>query len=393
MRLSLTLGAIVAALPALAQTPPDRAQAPPERPSFFAVYPAPPRGTFQPTRPPDSTASRDPNLIGPKPFYRAPETWLFGGALDWRYRRGSADTQGSYIASGRYTLDYIRANPKDGDERGGARLQLVSESDGPRGTALNRLRASEAYVFYRFLLPGVDATVRAGQFVIPFGLAAVYDTPLLPIQPLYEKSLGLRVDTGAMLEGSYGPYRYYLATTTGSGPNRSDFDGNKVIVARLESRFRTQAENGRLQLGGSLLTGRGPVTTFETQLPASGTSSARQFIDKTRMAADAVYQLEKFLARGEVVFGADDQNPVWGYFGEANLAVTGRITAVGLLRSWKFGDKPQSATALGLGANYMLHKEITLRALYEYERDVPSRAAGGRPAVEQRFTLQTRLNF
>ena len=386
MKLFLALGVIFAALPALAQ-------APPERPSFFAVYPPPPRGTFQPTRPPDSTASRDPNLIGPKPFYRSPETWLFGGALDWRYRSGSKDTRGSYIASGRYTLDYIRANPKDGDERGGARLQLVSESDGPRGTALNRVRASEAYVFYRFLLPGVDATVRAGQFVLPFGLAAVYDTPLLPIQPLYEKSLGLRVDTGAMLEGSYGPYRYYLATTTGSGPNRSDFDGNKVVVARLESRFRTQAESGRLQLGGSLLTGRGPVTTFDTQLPASGTSSARQFIDKTRMAADAVYQLEKFLARGEVVFGADDQNPVWGYFGEANLAVTGRITAVGLLRSWKFGDKPQSATALGFGANYTLHKEVTLRALYEYERDVPSRSAGGRPAVEQRFTLQTRLNF
>ena len=388
MKVALLLASALLGLPALAQTQP-----PTERPSFFAVYPPPPRGTFQPTRPPNSTASRDPDLIGPKPFYRTSETWLFGGALDWRYRNGSSNTRGGYIASGRYTLDYIKANPKDGDERGGMRLQLVSESEGPRGTALNRLRASEVYAFYRFLLPGVDATVRAGQFVLPFGLAAVYDTPLQPIQTLYEKSLGLRVDTGAMLEGSYGPYRYYIAATTGAGPNRSDFDGNKVIVARLESLFRTQAENGRLQLGGSIMTGRGPVTTFDTQLPASGTSVARDFVDKTRMAADAVYQLDKLLARGEVVFGADDQNPVWGYFGEGNLAVSRHVTVVGVMRSWKFGDKPQSATALGLGANYKFAKDVMIRALYEYERDVPSLAAGGRPTVEKRFTLQTRVNF
>lgn len=390
MKIALGLLCCCIALPALAQkqTPPSS-----ERPDFFAVYPPAPRGTFQPVRPPASTSSRDPDLIGPKPFYRDPQTWLFGGALDWRYRNGSSDTRGSYIASGRYTLDYIRANPKDGDERGGARLQLVTESEGPRGTTLNRLRASELYAFYRFLLPGVDATVRVGQFVLPFGLAAVYDTPLQPIQPLYEKSLGLRIDTGAMLEGSYGSYRYFIAATTGSGPNRSDFDGNKTITVRLESTYRTQAESGRLQLGGSLLTGRGPVTTFGTQLPASGTSSARTFVDKTRVAGDAIYRLEKLTARGEVVFGADDQDPVWGYFGEGNLAVSGRVTAVGLMRSWKFGDKPQSSTALGMGANYQLGRGITLRALYEYERDVPSKAAGGKPTIEQRFTLQTRLNF
>jgi hypothetical protein len=389
---ALCLG-VLSSLPALAQAPPQGSVQQPERPNFFAIYPPAPRGTFQPRRPPASTASRDPDLIGPRPFYRDPETWLFGGALDWRYRNDSSDTRGSYIASGRYTLDYIRANPKDGAERGGVRLQLVSESEGPRGTALNRLRASEAYVFYRFLLPGVDATVRGGQFVLPFGLAAVYDTPLQPIQPLYEKSLGLRVDTGAMLEGSYGPYRYYVAVTTGSGPNRSDFDHDKVVVARLESIFRTQAETGRLQVGGSLLTGRGPVTAFNTQLPASGTSAARQFIDKTRMSADVIYQLEKLQARGEIVFGADDQNPVWGYFAEGNYAITGRVTGVSMLRSWKFADKPQSATVLGIGGNYQFSKEITVRALFEYERDTPSAAAGGRPTTSQRFSLQTRLNF
>jgi opacity protein-like surface antigen len=63
------------------------------------------------------------------------------------------------------------------------------------------------------------------------------------------------------------------------------------------------------------------------------------------------------------------------------------------MRSWKFGDKPQSATALGLGANYKFAKDVMIRALYEYERDVPSLAAGGRPTVEKRFTLQTRVNF
>lgn len=387
MKTIVALAALLLTTPVLAQAPP------PERPNRFAVYPPPPRGIFLPTKPPESAASRDPDLLGPRPIYPNKHTFLFGGALDWRYRNGSEDTKGSYIASGRFTLDYIQSNPKEGDERGGVRLQVLREPDSPRGTALSRLRASEAYVFYKFLLPGVNATVRAGQFVLPFGLAAVYDTPLQPIQPLYEKSLGLRVDSGVMLEGTYGPYRYFTSVTTGAGPNRSDFDGNKLVTFRLESRYRTQAETGRLQVAASVLTGRTPVTEFSTELPPSGTSRARQFIDKTRMGADVTYALEKLRARGEFVFGADDQNPVWGYFGEASYPMVRRVTGVAFTKSWKFGEKPQSATELGLGINYDFGLGLTLRALYEYERDVPSKSAGGRPTVEKRFTLQTRLNF
>lgn len=384
--LFFSLAAVVLCAPCQAQSTTDR-------PNYFAVYPPPPRGIFLPTKPPESTSSRDPDLLGPKPIFPNTHTYLFGGALDWRYRNGSQNTKGTYIASGRFTLDYIRANPKDGDERGGVRFQLLTESEGARGTALNRLRASEAYVFYKFLLPGVNATVRAGQFVLPFGLASVYDTPLQPIQTLYEKSLGLRVDSGVMLEGSYGPYRYYTSVTTGAGPNRSDFDGNKLITFRLESRYRTQAESGRVQVGASVLTGRTPVTDFSSQLPASGTSNVRQFVDKTRMAADIVYSLEKLRARGEFIFGADDQDPVWGYFGEVSYPAVKRVTAIALTKSWKFGKEPQSATELGFGLNYDFGVGLTLRALYEYERDVPSQSAGGRPTVEKRFTLQTRLNF
>jgi hypothetical protein len=358
---------------------------------FRSIRPRP-RGTFLRNKPPESTASRDPNLLEPRPIYPNANNWLVGGSLVLRNQSGNGITHGTYISSGRFTADYIRASVIDGDERGGARIQFVAETDGPTATRFNKLRASELYGFYKFLFPGVSATVRAGQFVIPFGLMASYDTSLQPIQPLYEKSLGLRVDTGVMLEGTYGPYRYAAAVTTGSGPNRADVDRNKVTTFRLERHFQTQAESGRLQVGGSILSGRGPVTDFATTLAPSGVSTAREFIDKTRFAADGNYKLAKLSARGELIFGADDQDPVWGYFGESSYPVIRRITATAMLKHWTFGQKPQAFTVIGVGLNIKLGSELILRTLYEYERDVRSRG-GAAPSIDQRLSLQTRFDF
>jgi hypothetical protein len=342
---------------------------------------------------PPSTASRRPDLFEPLPFYTKRDNFFFDGAVDLRYRTvsisGEEGAEGTYIPAVRLTGDYIRANPKTGDERGGVRLQLVLENDN-RESQIKVARLSEAYAFYRFLFPGVSANVRAGQFVLPFGLIAIYDTPLQPIQPLYEKSLGLRVDRGFMLEGDWGVYHYAGSITTGAGPNRPDTDNTWVYTFRLERTFPTRL--GRFQVGGSALSGRGPVTTFATELPPSGQSRALRYVDRTRFAVDGVYLRGSLLARGELVFGADDQDPVWGYFAEGNYRTTSRLTVVGFTRRWNFPQKPERIQTLAAGANYDLGKGFILRSLFEYERQVPSEPTLT-PITIRRFTVQTVLNF
>jgi hypothetical protein len=352
---------------------------------------------------PPSTATRRPDLFAPIPVYPRKNNYYFAGAADLRYRtrttnEDNSETIGSYIASTRFTGDYVRANPLTGDERGGARLQLLLESD-DRGTRLNKLRISEVYAYYRFLFPGVSASLRGGQFVLPFGLAAVYDTPLQPIQPLYEKSVGLRVDTGVMLEGDYGPYHYAGSITTGAGPNRSDPDSRSVLCFRLERTFETR-RLGQFQVAGSMLTGRLPVTDFDTELPASGYSTASSFVDKTRFAADGQYFYGPVVARGEIVFGGDGEEAVWGYFAEGNYHFPRtRATAVAFVRRWNFPMREQNVSTLGAGFNYDLGGGFTIRSLFEFERDVPPPGAAGEPQsgpnprIVKRLTIQTRLNF
>ncbi|MBC8103055.1 MAG: hypothetical protein H7Z41_10765 [Cytophagales bacterium] len=334
-----------------------------------------------------STATRRPDHTAPNLLYRRKNNFVFQGATDLRYRSAfGSETNGTYIAATRFTGDFIRAN-SDGGEQGGARLQLLYETDN-RGTAVNRVRASEAYGYYRFRFPGVTANVRVGQFVLPFGLIAVYDTPLQPIQPLYEKSLGLRVDTGTMLEGEYGPYHYAGSITTGSGPNRRDINDGRIYAFRLERTVDTVI--GRVQVGGSLLSGQGPVTDIGTELPASGTSGARDFVRITRFAGDGQYFLGPWTARGEIVFGANDEDPVWGYFAEGDYRVLPRLELVTYIKRWDFPVKPQQLSAIGFGANVTVGQGVVFRVLYEYERDVP---LGSDPFVTRRFTVQTRLNF
>ena len=355
----------------------------------------PPKPSGSTAPPPDiSSTSPVPATSGLYPGstvreFRGKDNFGFETNLDFRFRDSSREDNGVYLAAGRLTADWVRANPANRDERGGVRLQLLLETDS-KGTVIDSLRFSEAYAYYTFLSGGVSARARVGQFVLPFGLIAVYDTPLQPIQPLYETALGVRVDTGVMLEGRWGPYLYAGSFTMGGGPNRSDFDGNKVASFRLARTIDTRY--GRVDVGGSLLTGRLPVTSFETELPPSGTAGAREFVDKTRFAVDGQYALGRWLGRGEVIFGADEADEIFGYFLEANYRATPRLGVVGYSKRWDFPVKPQRTTSVGVGLNYQVSKWFIVRSLFEYQRDVPLTEQGD-PFVVKRFTLQTQVRF
>jgi hypothetical protein len=370
-----------------AQTPAPAAEIAPvgdERPRIVSTSPVPATSILYP----GSTVR----------VFQGTDNFGFQTDLDLRYRDANRETRGTYVTALRETFDWVRANPNNRDERGGFRAQLLLEADpsedgsGGDGTGPRNVRTSEFYGYYTFLSGGVSARVRVGQFAMPFGLLAVYDAPFQLIQPLFAQSLGLRVDTGVMLEGAYGPYKYAGAVTTGSGPNRTSFGGKKTFTFRLSRTVPTK-KYGTFEVGGSLLSGRLPITTYDYALPPSGTPRARSgYVEKTRFAGDGQYSRGPVTLRGELVFGGDDADAVSGYFAQGEYRFADRLTVTGYRKRWSFPVKPQADTITGVGLNYAPRRDLVIRFLYEYERSVPA-SESGTPFVIKRLTLQSFLSF
>ena len=105
-------------------------------------------------------------------------------------------------------------------------VQIIGETS-PNAHGGRDAQIGEAYIQYRLPL-GLDsgdaASLKVGQFQVPFGLLATYDPHLRLMQPLYSQALGIRLDSGATVSGSfYGQLTYDFTITGGGGPNHLTF--------------------------------------------------------------------------------------------------------------------------------------------------------------------------
>ena len=163
----------IPATPPIPASPQNSAPIPPE--------PTPKVGRPDPSEPLSTSPVPTTSILYPGSTvrtFRGVDNFGFRLEGDFRYRSvtGQGERSGTYISAGRLTGDWVRANPNNRDERGGVRLQALLETN-QRGTGIEAVRLSEAYGYYTFLSGGVSARARVGQFVIPFGLLAVYSTP------------------------------------------------------------------------------------------------------------------------------------------------------------------------------------------------------------------------
>lgn len=356
-----------------------------------------------------SPADTDPTAEPPLPpvFQPSPiplgHGVLVGGALDLRTRdANSGRTGGVWVNAAE--LDFQHAITKKNDPKGKIVLQLIAE-DPPDRHDSRDIQVGEAYLLYRIPLhtdTGTTAFLKLGQFQIPFALLAVYDPHLSVIQPLYSQSLGLRTDWGVALTGTfYGYLQYDFALTTGTGPNHADVDPNRLITFRLGRTFITR--NGVVTVGGSLLSGRLPVTDldslhpFANELPPSGRvrldhrdSIGDTFTPKTRIAGDVTYTYKRATVRGEAMSGADRDSRVQGYYAEGAYGFTPRLSALAAHSLWIYPVGNSSSTRTSGGLSYALGPRLSLSAVYEYLRDAPRDADS---QVRHRLTLQALLRF
>ena len=346
---------------------------------------------------PPPTDQPPPEVPLPNPIPLGQEV-LVSGALDLRTRTANTGrTGGVWINT--TEIDLQRPVSTKGVTRGNFTLQVLAERP-PDQSHTDDVQIGDAYFIYRLpVQTDFDSTayVKVGQFPLPFGLLAVYDPHLLILQPLYSQSLGVRNDFGVAVSGrAYGFLNYDFAITTGTGPNHLYATPNRVVTFRLGRTFTTR--NGVVNVGGSLLQGRLPITDITTQnpfaveLPPSGRVRADRggFVSKSRLGVDASYGFKRVVARGEVVAGADGSQRILGYYVEGNYSASKRVSVVAAQSLFVYPQGNSTASQEAAGLTYAVSENLTFRTLYQYLRDVP-RDSGA--SIRHRLTFQILLRF
>lgn len=89
-------------------------------------------------------------------------------------------------------------------------------------------------VYLQYKGPLGKWNVRAGHYLLPFGLLTTYDTERLILHGIEDTSLGIRKDTGVQFLGHSGAWDYGVSLSGGLSDIRfADSRANPVLTARL----------------------------------------------------------------------------------------------------------------------------------------------------------------
>ena len=204
------------------------------------------------------------------------------------------------------------------------------------------IRPYQVYLQYKG--PLGKWNVRAGHFLLPFGLLATYDTERLVLQGLEESSLGLRKDTGVQALGHFGPWDYAVALTLGVGDRRLlPVDDSRLLTGRLAY----VADTG--QVGLSVLAGR---------LLPSVDGDGEGVRDQWRLGVDGTKSIGRLTLRAEAVGGATEGRAVGGGIVLADYALGPKVELNTRAAYWSDESSPYS---IGAGFTYRPWTRLYLR--------------------------------
>ena len=174
-----------------------------------------------------------------------------------------------------------------------------------------QMHFSNYYMVWNF---GLDKPkLQLGQFVIPFGTLAEYDTHPLILQTPYARTLGVRIDQGLALVGYRGDTDYWLSLTSGDGRGRTD--GSYAANLRLARDY--EVGDDAYRVGLSLLHGENMPVFHPDPMPVPHDGGMDEHMmlsraDKTRVALDLDWLHGVDNIRAELVGGWDDGDFVHG---------------------------------------------------------------------------------
>lgn len=211
-------------------------------------------------------------------------------------------------------------------------------------------------VYLQYKGPLGKWNIRAGHYLLPFGLLTTYDTERLVLRGLEETNLGIRTDTGAQFFGRSGDWDYALSVTNGLGNSRP-FDSRARPVLTTRVAYVKDA----WQVGFSSLEGR-VRAKFE---PLTGDANAsRTLTRERRFALDALRTWGPVTFRAEVSGGTNDGDDVWGGVLLADCAIAPKLELNFRYATW---HGPSTAQTVGAGLTCDIGRGFFVRIADNYE--------------------------
>ena len=212
-----------------------------------------------------------------------------------------------------------------------------------------RVRPYQLYLQYKG--PLGKWNLRAGHYLLPFGLLATYDTERLVLQGLEKTSLGIRKDTGMEAFGRYGSWDYAVSLSDGLSDVRLyDSRANPVLTARIAY------VQGDAQIGFSTLIGR---VLLDPELDL-GRPDARE----RRFAVDSTKSFGPLTMRAEAVAGTDNGRAVGGGVFLGDYALTPKLELNTRYAYWNTGAGGHEP---GLGFTFQIHQGLFFRSAGTYQ--------------------------
>lgn len=237
-------------------------------------------------------------------------------------------------------------------------------------------------------------SIKFGQFVIPFGNLAVYETHEQIVQTLYSKSLGIRIDGGVSVSGILGPLDYAFSLTNGEGSKYLEAlttvingmqgmqndagmpgeDNDFVFASRIA--HKASMDFADIEIGVSILRGILPVFALGEDPISKMNASPMGYELKYRTAVDGQIDVSGLIARAEIVAGKDgslfanEYNA--GYYVELRYPIVYGLEVLAKNDMW-FSNvlNPVDRTEnYGFGFNYK-PKEFSsyeIQSLFDYNR-------------------------
>ncbi len=235
--------------------------------------------------------------------------------------------------------------------------QVWSDAAGDRWIGVAQVDADNNFddirpyqIYLQYKGPLGKWNVRAGHYLLPFGLLAHHDTERLLLRGIEETSLGIRKDSGAQLLGRVGDWDYAASVSTGAGDIRfADSRTNPVACVRVAY------VRGDWQVGFSGLVGR-PWARFASLIDDDAEDA--RFTRERRFAVDLVKNWERLTVRAEASGGSDDGGDVLGGVVLVDYSLFPKLELNSRYAIWRRNRSAQSA---GLGLTYPVARGLSLR--------------------------------
>jgi hypothetical protein len=273
---------------------------------------------------------------------------------------------GSLQISGGVDGRYVNTNGNENDiVLEGLFLNLrkvVSDEKGDRLIAVGQIdldnnfkdiRPYQTYLQYKG--PLGKWNIRAGHYILPFGLLSDYDTERLILKTIEDLSWGIKLDTGVELLGFFKDFDYAVSLSQGAGRNRlTDADSDKLLTARLG----WQGEDIDIGISGLI----GEVLTDKNSLMRQDLS--QKSVYEKRIGLDITKFAGPLILRGEFLIGEDGKETVGGGLLKADYALTPKLELNLKYAHWR---RSGGRNFMGTGFSYEVVKGLFLRIADEYQ--------------------------